>query len=74
MDFANQADFYPQAKRIADTAVGFTWGPNVNVTYSTYKDAFGKAVSNHTSFAAAVDQMQEATIGDLRKNGFKIAN
>jgi multiple sugar transport system substrate-binding protein len=71
--FAGQQDFYARAKAIADTAVGFTWGPNVNVAYDTYKDAFGKAITNKTPFAGAVDAMQDATIADMRKNGFTVA-
>ncbi|MDG4785642.1 extracellular solute-binding protein [Micromonospora sp. WMMD1102] len=71
--FANQADFYPLAKQIADTAAGVTWGPNVNVTYETYQDAFGRAITAKTPFGAAVDAMQTATVEDMRKNGFTIA-
>ncbi|GAA3725769.1 extracellular solute-binding protein [Plantactinospora mayteni] len=71
--FANQTDFYPLAKQIADTAAGVTWGPNVNVTYETYQDVFGKAITAKTPFGAAVDAMQTATVDDMRKNGFTIA-
>jgi multiple sugar transport system substrate-binding protein len=71
--FPQQTSFYPDAKAIADTAAPFVWGPNVNVTYTTYKDAFGKAIANKTSFGAAVDAMQEATVADMRKSGFKLA-
>lgn len=70
--FAQQDNFYSLAKQIADTAVGVTWGPNVNVTYAAYKDDFGKAVSGGGSFAAAVDQMQQATVQDMQKNGFTV--
>jgi multiple sugar transport system substrate-binding protein len=72
--FPQQKDFYATAKTIADTASGFTWGPNVNVAYDVYKDAFGKAITGRTPFAAAVDTMQTATVADMRKNGFTIAN
>lgn len=70
--FAQQTSFYSDAKAIADTAAPFVWGPNVNVTYSTYKDAFGKAVAGKSPFGPAVDAMQEATVADMRKNGFKV--
>jgi len=70
--FPDQADFYTQAKAIADTAAGFTWGPNVNVAYTAYRDAFSKAITDKAPFGGAVDQMQEATISDMRKNGFKV--
>jgi multiple sugar transport system substrate-binding protein len=71
--FAQQTDFYPQAKTIADTAAGFVWGPNVNVTYSAYKDLFAKAITQKSSFTAVLDQMQQITVDDLKKNGFKVA-
>jgi multiple sugar transport system substrate-binding protein len=71
--FAQQADFYPLAKDIAGTAAGVVWGPNVNVTYQTYMDAFGQAITRKTPFSGAVAQMQSATVADMRKNGFKVA-
>jgi multiple sugar transport system substrate-binding protein len=71
--FANQPDFYSLAKQIADSAAGFTFGPNVNVTYSSYKDDLGKAITAKSSFSGAVDQMQSATVDDMKKNGFKVS-
>ena len=70
--FSNQADFYTLAQQIAGTAAGVTWGPNVNVTYATYKDAFAKAITDKSTFGAAVETMQTATVADLKKNGFKV--
>jgi multiple sugar transport system substrate-binding protein len=70
--FSNQADFYTLAKQIADTAAGVTWGPNVNVTYATYKDAFGKVITSKGAFSSAVDSMQQATVDDMKKNGFTV--
>ncbi|MEV4135607.1 extracellular solute-binding protein [Dactylosporangium sp. NPDC049742] len=71
--FSNQPDFYKLAQQIANSAAGVTWGPNVNVTYATYKDTFAKAITAKTPFPAAVDQMQKATVDDLKKNGFKVS-
>lgn len=71
--FSNQPDFYVLARQIAGTAAGFTFGPNVNVTYSTYKDAFAKAITDRSPFTAALDRMQAATLNDMKKNGFTIA-
>src|SRR5215467_3667814 len=70
--FSNQPDFYPLAKQIASTAVGVTWGPDVNVTYATYKDAFAAAITNGTPFTGAVDRMQSDTVNDMKKNGFTV--
>jgi len=71
--FSNQPEFYTLAQKFAATAAGVTWGPNVNVTYATYKDAFAKAITDNSAFSAAVEKMQQATVDDLKKNGFKVA-
>jgi multiple sugar transport system substrate-binding protein len=68
----NQPEFYTQARAIADTAAGWTWGPDVNVTYQSYKDAFGKAITNRTPFSDAVKEMHRSTVDDMRKTGFKV--
>ena len=59
---------------IASTARGFTFGPNVNVAYSAYKDAFDKAVQNKSSFTDALTTMQETTVADMKKTGFKLSS
>jgi multiple sugar transport system substrate-binding protein len=69
----NQPDFFAQAAEIAETAQGFTWGPNVNVVYSTYNDAFQKAVENRGSFTDALQAMQDAAVSDLKTQGFEVA-
>jgi multiple sugar transport system substrate-binding protein len=70
--FSEQTDFYQQAQAIAETAAGFIWGPNVNVAYDAYRDAFGAAITNSTPFADAVDQMQQITIDDMQRQGFTV--
>ena len=55
-------------------ARGFTFGPNVNVTYNAYKDAFDKALQDGTSFSDAVQAMHEATVADMSKSGFTLAS
>lgn len=69
--FSNQADFYTKAAEIAKGTAPAAWGPNVNVAYSTFKDAFGKAAQDKGDFAAPLTAMQQATVADLKKNGFK---
>ncbi|GAA2858116.1 extracellular solute-binding protein [Streptosporangium fragile] len=71
--FANQPGFWQQAAAISATARGFTFGPNVNVTYNAFKDAFDKAVQNRSPFSDAVRTMQEATVADMQKSGFQLA-
>ncbi|MEV4454756.1 extracellular solute-binding protein [Microbispora sp. NPDC049633] len=71
--FSNQPDFWKQAADIGATARGFTFGPNVNVTYNAYRDAFDKAVAAKSDFAAAVGTMQDTTVADMQKSGFSLA-
>ncbi|MCG5212618.1 ABC transporter substrate-binding protein [Streptosporangium sp. KLBMP 9127] len=71
--FSSQPDFWQQVAAISATARGFTFGPNVNVTYNAFKDGFDQAVQDKAGFAAAVGKMQEATLADMRKSGFQIA-
>ncbi|MFJ5234695.1 ABC transporter substrate-binding protein [Kitasatospora sp. NPDC088391] len=71
--FADQADFYPKAAEIAKGTAAAAWGPNVNVAYSTFKDAFGKAAQEKGDFSAALAAMQQSTVADLKKNGFQVA-
>ncbi len=69
----NQPDFYQTAKQISGTAAAVTWGPDVNVTYTSYRDAFGKAIQAKSDFAAALSTMQSATVADMKKLGFDLA-
>ncbi|GLW46772.1 sugar ABC transporter substrate-binding protein [Streptomyces sp. NBRC 14336] len=71
--FANQADFYTKAAEIAKSTAPSAWGPNVNVAYTTFKDAFGKAAKNKSDFVAALNTMQDDTVADMKKQGFEVA-
>ncbi|NUR01855.1 MAG: extracellular solute-binding protein [Streptomyces sp.] len=71
--FANQPDFYTRAAAIAKTTAPSAWGPNVNVAYTTFNDAFGAAAKNKSDFTAALAKMQEATVADLKKQGFEVS-
>ncbi|MFF1277940.1 ABC transporter substrate-binding protein [Streptomyces marokkonensis] len=71
--FSNQPDFYKKAAGIAETTAPSAWGPNVNVAYTSFKDAFGAAAKNKSDFTAALDTMQEDTVADLKKQGFGVA-
>ncbi|CAM5267782.1 ABC transporter substrate-binding protein [Streptomyces griseomycini] len=71
--FSNQPDFYRKAAEIAETTAPSAWGPNVNVAYTAFKDAFGAAAKNKSDFTAALDTMQEETVADLEKQGFGVA-
>jgi multiple sugar transport system substrate-binding protein len=73
--FANQPDFYTIAAEAAKVTKPFTYGPNVNVAYSSYNDAFAKAAEARKAdgFTAALTTMQKATTDDMKNAGFKIA-
>jgi multiple sugar transport system substrate-binding protein len=71
--FSDQADFYRKAAKIAETTAPSAWGPNVNVAYTTFKDAFGAAARNKSDFGAALEKMQADTVADLKKQGFEVA-
>ncbi|MEV4343758.1 extracellular solute-binding protein [Actinoplanes sp. NPDC049596] len=73
--FSNQPDFYTVAAEAAKITKPFTYGPNVNVAYSSYNDAFGKAAESKKAagFAGALTTMQQATVDDLKNTGFKVA-
>ena len=44
----------------------------MNVTYNSYRDAFGKVVKNKAPYAGALDDMQKATVDDMKKTGFAV--
>jgi multiple sugar transport system substrate-binding protein len=71
--FADQPDFYSLAARIAKTTAPSAWGPNVNVAYTSFKDAFGAAAKNKSDFGAALRTMQADTVADMKKQGFEVA-
>jgi multiple sugar transport system substrate-binding protein len=48
------------------------WGPDANVTFDSYSNAFASALQNKTSLSAALTTMQDATVSDMKKIGFKV--
>ena len=69
----DEKGFFTRAADISKGARGFTWGPNVNVTYQAYKDAFGKAVRSREPFTGALETMQQSTVEDMKKSGFTVS-
>jgi multiple sugar transport system substrate-binding protein len=58
---------------VAQGVRGFQiWGPDASVTFSSYSDAFASALQNHTSFAAALAKVQNATVADMKNTGFQV--
>jgi multiple sugar transport system substrate-binding protein len=71
--FSDQPDFYTKAADIAKTTAPSAWGPNVNVAYATFNDAFGAAAKSKSDFTAALNTVQDATVADLKKQGFGVS-
>ncbi|GJF31050.1 sugar ABC transporter substrate-binding protein [Kitasatospora sp. NE20-6] len=71
--FANQPDFYTTAAEIAKTTAPAAWGPDVDVAYSAFKDAFGKAAQDRSDFSAALTAVQRYTLAALQRDGFTAA-
>jgi multiple sugar transport system substrate-binding protein len=71
--FSNQPDFYTKAAEIAKTTAPSAWGPNVNVAYTSFNDAFGAAAKNKSDFTAALRTMQDDTVADMKKQGFEVS-
>ncbi|WP_101785891.1 ABC transporter substrate-binding protein [Nonomuraea indica] len=71
--FSNVPGFYEQAAAHTAGARGFTYGPNVNVAYNAFRDAFDKAAADKSSFVDALVKVHDATVADMTKSGFQLA-
>ncbi|WP_025158140.1 ABC transporter substrate-binding protein [Leifsonia aquatica] len=71
---SNQPDYNTLMATVAKGVRTFDiWGPNANVTFDSYSNAFAAALQNKTALSAALDTMQSATVTDMKKIGFKVA-
>jgi multiple sugar transport system substrate-binding protein len=72
--FADQPDFYTIAADASKAMKPFTYGPNVNVAYSAFNDAFAKAAEakKATAFTESLATMQKTTVDDLKNAGFNV--
>ncbi|GAA4841918.1 ABC transporter substrate-binding protein [Kitasatospora terrestris] len=71
--FANQPDFYARAAEIARNTAPSSWGPDVDVAYAAFKDAFGRAAQSRSDFAAALAAVQRSTRSALATDGLGTA-
>jgi multiple sugar transport system substrate-binding protein len=70
---SNQPDYNAVMAESAKNVRTFQiWGPNANVTFDSYSNAFASALQNKTSLSAALTTMQNATVSDMKKIGFKV--
>lgn len=70
--FADQPDYYQTAAGIARTTAPAAWGPRVDVAYSAFKGAFGKAANERGGFEAALAAVQKDTVAALRGDGLTV--
>ncbi|MFI1988524.1 ABC transporter substrate-binding protein [Actinoplanes sp. NPDC020271] len=73
--FSDQSDFYSIAAEAGKQTKPFTYGPNVNVAYSSFNDTFGKAAESKkaSAFTESLATIQKATVDDMKNNGFTVA-
>ena len=73
--FPEQPDFYELAAANAEGVQPFTFGPNVNVAYSIFNDAFALATRTGTAdaFVDAVATIHAGTVADLENQGYDLA-
>lgn len=71
---SNQPDYNTLMATVAKGVRTFDiWGPNANVTFDSYSNAFGAALQNKTPLSGALDTMQSDTVTDMKKLGFTVA-
>lgn len=73
--FANQSDFYELSTDNAAGVRPFTFGPNVNVSYAIFNDAFATATRTGTAaaFGDAIRAVHDGTVADLENQGYLLA-
>lgn len=70
---SDQPDYYTlMAEQAANVRTFQIWGPNANVTFDSYSNAFASALQNKTSLSAALTAMQKATVDDMKQRGFDV--
>lgn len=73
--FSEQSDFYELSTHNAEGVQPFVFGPNVNVAYSIFNDAFATATQARTAaaFGEAVATVHAGTVADLENQGYQLA-
>lgn len=63
---------FADAGKGVDTS--WQWGPTMVTVYNTQGDLFSSAVDKGTSFADALDQLQQKTVQDMQAQGFTVSS
>ena len=70
---SNQPDYNALMAQAAKNVRTFQiWGPNANVTFDSYSNAFAGALQKKTSLSDALTQIQQATVNDMKQRGFNV--
>jgi multiple sugar transport system substrate-binding protein len=69
---SGQPDFWTFAADVAKKTAPVTWGPNVQVAFTTYSDAVKAATQAKSSYGAALDKTQDTVVADLETSGFAV--
>lgn len=71
---SDQKDFYSIASQALQSVTPVTYGPNTDVAYSSFSDAFGKAANSKdpASFTDALDTLQSDVKSNLSKSGYTV--
>jgi multiple sugar transport system substrate-binding protein len=67
-----QEGYYALFSEVLSNTADVTYGPNSVATFTAYRDEIGRAMRDGTSFADALDAVQEATIAELESSGFEV--
>ncbi|NUP04045.1 MAG: extracellular solute-binding protein, partial [Nonomuraea sp.] len=52
---------------------GWTWGPSMVQTLTTFKDALGKVSTGETTIPGVLDTAQTATVAEIKSRGLNVA-
>jgi multiple sugar transport system substrate-binding protein len=69
----NDPEFWNVAFDANEDAKAIGWGPNVPVAYAAYEDALASALESGGSFSDALQKVHDATLADLKSQGFPVA-
>ncbi|QLD11207.1 ABC transporter substrate-binding protein [Microbacterium oleivorans] len=67
-----QEEYYGLLATVLENTASVTYGPNSVATFTAYRDEIGRALRDGSSFADALDAVQQATVDDLEASGFTV--
>jgi multiple sugar transport system substrate-binding protein len=70
---SGQRDFWDVAVEAANKVAPVTWGPNVQVGFTTWEDQVKRVISGSATFLDASAATQKAVVDDLKDSGFAVS-